>query len=428
MKNPTSVDSKQLQELESMVGNFPFCNLGHVLVAKGNHDQELSTAKDKLKQAASYSSNRTKLRSLIHATPKKVDIPALKEDQTAVTEVIEEKKKLEDSPKPSPEAKIEPSEIKTPENESIEVIEENTESVSETTNTHPTPTENSPDVSTLSWPKFGVPDQTVKSNTESLEENNLDNTTSEVKKEAVELETKDILEIVEEIDISKPSITETTNKSEPLVELDIELSTDTPSILKKSESQEILDALNAITGDTPKELEFEQPSNFDYLSEVSNINLDNLLPKVDFSEEEAQPEENIEPLIPGALDMAYGIQDSKSGEAAYSWNELQGKGENELTNPPEKMESSNTEKDIINSFLKKNPKIKSVKELSKTEEIQDLSKANSSKFGRAVTETMANIYLAQGNVKKAKGIFEKLILLFPEKKAYFAKKLREINE
>ena len=44
-----------------------------------------------------------------------------------------------------------------------------------------------------------------------------------------------------------------------------------------------------------------------------------------------------------------------------------------------------------------------------------------------VTETLANIYAEQGNEEKAIKAFEKLQLKYPEKKVYFAGRIKEIE-
>ena len=44
-----------------------------------------------------------------------------------------------------------------------------------------------------------------------------------------------------------------------------------------------------------------------------------------------------------------------------------------------------------------------------------------------VSPTLAQIYLAQGNPKKAIETYEKLILLYPEKSAFFAAQIETIK-
>ena len=48
--------------------------------------------------------------------------------------------------------------------------------------------------------------------------------------------------------------------------------------------------------------------------------------------------------------------------------------------------------------------------------------------GSYVTETLAEIYAKQGNVKKAKEIYQQLSLKYPEKKIYFASRIEELAD
>ena len=45
-----------------------------------------------------------------------------------------------------------------------------------------------------------------------------------------------------------------------------------------------------------------------------------------------------------------------------------------------------------------------------------------------VTETLAEIYIQQGNFKKAISAYGKLSLKFPEKSDYFARLIQELKE
>ncbi len=81
--------------------------------------------------------------------------------------------------------------------------------------------------------------------------------------------------------------------------------------------------------------------------------------------------------------------------------------------------------ELIDKFLKEDPRIKVSKDLP--EEQEDLSARSTSEDPQIATETLANVYLKQGNKEKALDIYEKLCLKFPQKSSYFAKKIIEIK-
>ena len=83
---------------------------------------------------------------------------------------------------------------------------------------------------------------------------------------------------------------------------------------------------------------------------------------------------------------------------------------------------------IIDSFLMKDPGlIRTTKsQLEAMGKQEDLS-VGSAKLERGiVTESYAKILTMQGRRDKAIEVYEKLILKFPEKKAYFATKIQEL--
>lgn len=80
---------------------------------------------------------------------------------------------------------------------------------------------------------------------------------------------------------------------------------------------------------------------------------------------------------------------------------------------------------LINDFLKAQPHIKppiNPKEVSEinSEIISDISE-------EVVSETLADIYIKQGHLEKARQSFEKLSLKFPEKSSYFAARIKTIE-
>ncbi len=91
-------------------------------------------------------------------------------------------------------------------------------------------------------------------------------------------------------------------------------------------------------------------------------------------------------------------------------------------------EKQQKQQDIIDRFLKENPRISSPKEpvaASDTPEIIDNSVEEDNDL---VSETLADILLKQGKTQKALGIYEKLCLKYPEKSSYFAEKIEQIKQ
>lgn len=86
----------------------------------------------------------------------------------------------------------------------------------------------------------------------------------------------------------------------------------------------------------------------------------------------------------------------------------------------------NTQFDLIDRFIQSEPRI----EPNKTKFYSPVNMAKNSlaDSGDIVSETLANIYVKQGNFNKAIHAFEKLSLKFPEKSHLFAARIKEIKE
>ncbi|CAN5914884.1 hypothetical protein BH24BAC1_BH24BAC1_23000 [soil metagenome] len=84
--------------------------------------------------------------------------------------------------------------------------------------------------------------------------------------------------------------------------------------------------------------------------------------------------------------------------------------------------------DLIDQFLKINPRLKQFGEARlKLEPQEDLS-IKSSKIKKSLaSENLASIFLKQGKIKKAIKIYEHLIVKIPEKKAYFADQIQKLK-
>lgn len=84
--------------------------------------------------------------------------------------------------------------------------------------------------------------------------------------------------------------------------------------------------------------------------------------------------------------------------------------------------------DLIDSFIKKEPRISPVRVKSgEPLEQEDLAKRIRPTGGGFVTESFAKILEKQGKIDKARDIYEKLMAKNPDKKAYFTAKISELT-
>jgi hypothetical protein len=84
-----------------------------------------------------------------------------------------------------------------------------------------------------------------------------------------------------------------------------------------------------------------------------------------------------------------------------------------------------SKEDIVEKFIREEPRILPAKaSFFKPSEFAVKSNTDDTDI---VSETLAIIYLEQGNIAKARMVYEKLSLLFPEKSSYFAAQIEKIG-
>jgi tetratricopeptide (TPR) repeat protein len=86
----------------------------------------------------------------------------------------------------------------------------------------------------------------------------------------------------------------------------------------------------------------------------------------------------------------------------------------------------NKQNSLIDNFLKSNPKI--TPPSSEESASKDVSEDSIKESDHLITDTLATIYLKQGNYAKAIFAYEKLILKYPEKSTYFAAQIADIKK
>jgi tetratricopeptide (TPR) repeat protein len=87
---------------------------------------------------------------------------------------------------------------------------------------------------------------------------------------------------------------------------------------------------------------------------------------------------------------------------------------------------SKTRREIIDKFIREQPRISQTKH--EFFNPIDMAKQSSSDHEEIVTETLGEIYASQGLTEKAIKIFEKLIVIIPEKSSYFAARIKDLQQ
>jgi hypothetical protein len=84
LAHPATLTGTDVHELEQLALAFPYCQTAHLLLAKAAHDQGSMLASQRLRRAATYATDRTRLRQLIETKPTPLAEPELVEVEETV--------------------------------------------------------------------------------------------------------------------------------------------------------------------------------------------------------------------------------------------------------------------------------------------------------------------------------------------------------
>jgi hypothetical protein len=89
LAHPATLSGDDVRELEQLAQAFPYCQTAHLLLAKAAHDQGSMLASQRLRRAATYATDRARLRQLIELAPSPVVAPSVPEPELAPSPVAE---------------------------------------------------------------------------------------------------------------------------------------------------------------------------------------------------------------------------------------------------------------------------------------------------------------------------------------------------
>lgn len=84
--------------------------------------------------------------------------------------------------------------------------------------------------------------------------------------------------------------------------------------------------------------------------------------------------------------------------------------------------------DLIKAFSKKSIKMATIKEIEANQNTENLAEKSTKINDNLISESFAKLLVSQGKKPKAKQIYEKLMLKFPDKRSYFADLIEKLKE
>ena len=470
-----SISEAEIRELEQLAAAFPYCQTAHVLLAKAAHDQGSMLASQRLRRAATYAADRQLLRQLLEQ-------PA---PETTTIE-LSAPKELPAPPEASlPAAAISASSstafiqslvtedvqlLETQEEEATTAVEEIAAEAPETSVPEPhvalapiaAESETEAQETIASEP---APAEQAESELEASD--SLDTIEPSASAETPEEVAKNSKASLDALPVSPADPETEATALEPIEFLLPALEVDSDSAPVDTDDTQAMDAVAALDVESEEALPVGAPpirppaevgsSRFEFgLSEPNKLPVPILyqLPGLDDDEEATEETEDYALLPPTATtalappfrvdtDLAYSLLEggSRFGYALQLRDD-------ELTQPLPATEffppdallhahAASTSQsraipapssfDLINRFLKVQPRLKAPGVLPTVNEQADLAARSTHAPPALASESLAKILIKQGKTERAIEIYEQLMVRQPEKSAYFADQIQQLK-
>lgn len=479
LREPSSISKDELSGLENVTRQYPYFQSAHLLLAKGSRIRKDPNTKKRISSAAVYCTDRTLLKRYISGDM--IFLDSVKKPPINVNEELPEKKAkklVKPATKKAVPVKSEHTKSETPQIAEPDMTQDatfNPDSILDEIKGGLA----SYKANKKHFEEYLKEDEEDKAVNEAILK-------AEIAKPEVETEVtaeKESLPetatdhtAVDDIDDEIPSVTESpveiedidddSESTEDEIEFDIsgiieeikndeavaresekakeneinqppanEVESSEPDIKKVSETEKSLDQV----ADSAPE---DEPKKSNYSSKIV-ISGSNKSKNTDDESPVMDDKASVEPTIDQNKDVESSTEEISSSESAtdevnpatgllVSRDDPKANSDDNLS-PGElrkaKMKRLKMQKEIIDDFIDTTPQMPKPSRKPKPveEKTEDLSAPSQVAKTEIVSENMAIIYKNQGKLDKAVEIYNKLILKFPEKEAYFVTRIKELK-